>query len=184
MTWKNLKDYYVYTYYNESGIPYYVGMGKGNRVVKKHLYVEVPVFDRIKIIDGLTQEDAWNKEIELIAYFGREDLGKGPLQNLTNGGPTQKSGWNQSKQAKEKISKGNTGKIRTLEHRQHYTGKKTVEHAENIRKSVKKLWADPEYREQRIAKIKEKPFAHKGKPWSTARREAHMNKNSNKGKVI
>jgi hypothetical protein len=32
MSWKNLKGYYVYTYFTESGEPYYVGMGQGRRV--------------------------------------------------------------------------------------------------------------------------------------------------------
>jgi hypothetical protein len=46
MSWKHLKGYYVYTYY-EGETPYYVGMGMNNRVVHKHLYVTVPLFENI-----------------------------------------------------------------------------------------------------------------------------------------
>lgn len=184
MSWKKLKDYYVYTYINENQIPYYVGMGKNNRVVQKHRYVTVPPFEQIIVNDGLTQQEAWDKEVELIALYGREDLGLGSLKNLTNGGPTQKSGWKQSSIAKHKISAANTGKVRTDEHRQKYKKSKSQEHIKNIRTAVSNLWADPLYKAERIEKIKRKSFAHKGKPWSQARREAHMNKQKNKGESV
>lgn len=135
MSWQSLKNYYVYTYFDNNQIPYYVGMGKGKRVLQKHLYVTVPVFENIKIEDNLSQIDAWNREIELIAFYGRKDLGKGPLENLTNGGPTQKSGWSHSKCAKNKISIANKGKVRTLEQRNNYKKSKTKEHAEKIRQA-------------------------------------------------
>jgi hypothetical protein len=183
MSWHTLTNYYVYTYFDNNQVPYYVGMGKGKRVVQKHLYVAVPLFENIQVTDNLTQKEAWDKEIKLIALYGREDLGKGPLKNLTNGGPTQKSGWNQSAIAKEKISEGNKGKIRTAEQRQNYKGTKTVEHAEKVRQAVQQMWNDPVYREQRLSKIKEKPFAHKGKPWSSARREAQMKKQIHNGEL-
>lgn len=133
MSWKDLKDYYVYIYHDLSDKPYYVGMGCKNRVVQRHLYVCVPEFERIKIIDGLSQQEAWDKEIELIDLYGREDLGRGPLKNLTNGGPTQKSGWNHSEVAKQKISAGNKGKTRSIEQRQNYKKKKSKDHIEKIR---------------------------------------------------
>ena len=103
MSWKNLKRYYVYTYLNESNIPYYVGMGHGNRVISKNHRVPVPEFHTIPIIDDLTQSEAWNLEIELIRKYGREDKGLGTLKNLTDGGPTQKSGWNHSNETKKKL---------------------------------------------------------------------------------
>jgi hypothetical protein len=181
LSWKNFKGYYVYTYLDETNTPYYVGMGCKNRVIAKHLYVTVPSFDRIIVEDNLTQKEAWDREIELIAFHGREHLRTGPLKNLTEGGPTQKSGWSQSPQAKQQISIKNTGKIRTEQHKEKYRKPKTVDHANKIKEVVQNLWNDPEYKEHRLAKIKEKPFAHKGKPWSPARREAHMKKQNNKG---
>jgi hypothetical protein len=179
MSWKNYKDYYVYTYLDINSKPYYVGMGCKNRVIAKHLYVTVPSFDKIIVEDALTQQQAWDREIELIAQYGREHLGTGPLKNLTEGGPTQKSGWAQSPQTKQQISIKNTGKVRTEQHKQNYRKSKSIEHADNIRQAVTTIWADPIYKEQRLAKIKEKSFAHKGKPWSPARREAQMKKQNN-----
>ena len=133
MSWKHLTGYYVYTYFDENQIPYYVGMGQGKRVVAKHLYVRVPDFSQIVIVDNLTALEAYSKEIELIAKYGRKNIGTGTLLNLTNGGPTQKSGWNQSKEAKQKISEANTGKIRTAQQRLNYSKPKSAEHANKIR---------------------------------------------------
>lgn len=183
MSWKNLKRYYVYTYLDDNKIPYYVGMGCKKRVIQKHLYVKVPIFENIEIIDDLDQQTAWGKEIELIAFYGREDLGKGTLKNLTNGGPTQKSGWNHSEISKQKISKGNTGKVRSTEAKEKYKKPKSESHIKNIKNAVKSLWENPEYKEARLKKIKEKPFAHKGKSWSKARRDAQMKKQNKNNEV-
>lgn len=169
MSWKNFTGYYVYTYLDNNLTPYYIGMGCKNRVIAKHLYVSVPSFDKIIVEDNLTQQQAWDREIELIAYYGREHLGTGPLKNLTNGGPTQKSGWAQSDQVKKTISIKNTGKIRTLEHKKNYSKPKTIEHAENIRKANLGRVDDG-----RNAKISQ---TMKGRPWSEARRRAQQIKN-------
>jgi hypothetical protein len=40
----------------------------------------------IRVADGLTEKEALALEIRLIAEIGREDLGRGPLLNLTDGG--------------------------------------------------------------------------------------------------
>jgi hypothetical protein len=173
MSWKNFTGYYVYTYLDENLKPYYVGMGCKNRVIAKHLYVNVPAFDKIIVEDNLTQQKAWDREIELIAQYGREHLGTGPLKNLTAGGPTQKSGWSQSLQAKQQISIKNTGKVRTLEHRKNYQKPKTAEHTEKIRQA--NLGRADDGRYEKISQTM------KGRPWSPARREAHMKKTNNKG---
>lgn len=169
MSWKTFTGYYVYTYLDENLKPYYVGMGCKNRVVAKHLYVSVPTFDKITVEDNLTQKQAWNREIELIAQYGREHLGTGPLKNLTEGGPTQKSGWAHSSQTKKTISIKNTGKIRTLEHKENYSKPKTVEHAEKIRQANLGRADDGRY-----VKISQ---TMKGRPWSGARRLAQQIKN-------
>lgn len=46
----------------------------------------------VKIIDNVDKYTAIKKEIEMIAYYGREDLGLGPLTNRTNGGDGGNSG--------------------------------------------------------------------------------------------
>lgn len=76
------------------------------------------------------------KEIEFIALYGRRDLGKGTLVNLTDGGDgisnaklseetkermsNSKKGTKASEESKLKISIGNKGKKRTEEHIKKY----------------------------------------------------------------
>jgi hypothetical protein len=168
MSWKNFKGYYTYIYLDENSVPYYVGMGCKNRVIAKHLYVVVPSLEKIIVEDSLTQQQAWDKEIELIALYGREHLGTGPLKNLTAGGPTQKSGWAHSPQAKQQISIKNSGKIRTLEHKKNYSKPKTTEHSEKIRQANLGRKDDGRY-------VKTSQTM-KGRPWSETRRLAQQNK--------
>ena len=128
----------------------------------------------------MTEKDAFDYEIELIKYYGRKKDG-GILDNVKLSRWVAQSGWKHSEEVKQKISKKNAGKIRTEQQIMNYQKPKTSTHAENIRDAVKEMWADPMYKERRLAKIKEKPFAHKGKPWSPARREAQVKKQNNNG---
>ena len=124
--------YYVYIYldprkpgkyhYSEVSLcflyePFYIGKGKGNRY-KTHLYEsnESNKFKKIKIkkikdnnqvpfiviLDGLSEEVAFLKEISLIKLIGRANLKKGTLTNLTNGGDGN-SGHIHSDEHKNKI---------------------------------------------------------------------------------
>lgn len=131
--WKNPKGYYVYTYLDHHGTPYYVGMGKGRRAVEKHKYVDVPPLEYIIIEDRLTQEEAWNKETILIEQYGMACKGDGPLLNLQKGGKTQKSGWNHSEDTKRRISESLAGKKKTSTI--NYRKPKSKEHAEAIRQA-------------------------------------------------
>jgi hypothetical protein len=82
--------FYVYQYLREDGSPYYIGKGKNNRAWlrnKKERIRKPPNNDRIIIVkDNLTEHEAHILEIELIAQYGRKDLGTGILHNLTDGG--------------------------------------------------------------------------------------------------
>ena len=87
--------YYVYAHYKtgEPDIPFYIGKGhkkrawsKNNRntwwknIVAKH------GFEVRLLAEHISEEDAIYLEIQLIGMFGRADLGKGPLVNMTDGG--------------------------------------------------------------------------------------------------
>lgn len=87
-------DFYVYLHRKKTtGEVFYVGKGTNNRsrvrnnkskfwnsIVEKHGYV-------IEIVEsGLQEWYAFELEYNLIAYYGRRDLGRGPLVNLTDGG--------------------------------------------------------------------------------------------------
>ena len=96
---------YVYIlFHHVYGTPLYVGKGKGERwndhewmndkhhnnnylrsVIRaaKKLKIRLP---KIKVREGLTDAEAIETEIALIAAIGRKDLGSGPLANLTAGG--------------------------------------------------------------------------------------------------
>lgn len=92
-------DFYVYVLFRpDTGSPFYVGKGtrrrfettmcgsKGShkdRILKKArgLGQSVP---RVKVASGLTEEQAFQRELALIAAIGR--LPNGPLVNATDGG--------------------------------------------------------------------------------------------------
>jgi hypothetical protein len=84
-----MNTYYVYAYLREDGSPYYIGKGKNDRAWQKYSHtVTVPQdLSRIQIVkEHLSEPEALNLEIQLIAEYGRKDLGTGILRNRTNGG--------------------------------------------------------------------------------------------------
>ena len=79
--------YYVYQYLREDNTPYYIGKGKNRRAWSKRHSVGVPDISRIQIIkDKLTEDEAFQLEMDLISYYGRKDIGTGILRNSTQGG--------------------------------------------------------------------------------------------------
>lgn len=89
--------WYVYRHIRfDKNEPFYIGIGKErnfkraysrhdrnyhwNNIVKNTQY-EVEI-----LFENLTSEEAAKKETEFIKLHGREDLGLGPLCNLTDGG--------------------------------------------------------------------------------------------------
>jgi len=174
--------FYVYQYINEDGSPFYIGKGSKDRINESHLpWISIPPIEYRKIIkNNLTEQEAFDLELSLIKAYGRKIDG-GILENKKISRWVAQAGWRHSEETKNLISKKNTGKLRTEEQKKHYKGTKSVEHANKIKNAVQELWNDPEYKAQRLAKIKEKPFAHKGKPWSPLRRESQMKKQINKG---
>lgn len=109
--------YYTYAYLREDGTPYYVGKGKGNRINSKsnRIFNPPPKHRRIYLKQNLTEEEAFNHEIYMIAVFGRKDLGTGILHNKSNGGigGGAMKGKNHSEKTKKLISDANSGKIHT-----------------------------------------------------------------------
>jgi len=101
--------------------PFYIGKGKNKRCYRaiepnefrkenktiKRNYLEKLYSLRIKPIiiklyENLSEEQSFNKEIELIKLIGRLKYKEGPLVNISNGGDGT-SGWKHNKEAKEKI---------------------------------------------------------------------------------
>jgi hypothetical protein len=102
--------YYVYVYYHQN-IPFYVGMGRGERYLDHIKYAQRAIASNavrnklshklnkiIKIIlsgnepeilfeyQNISRETAKQLEMDLIKKYGRADLGLGTLCNLTDGG--------------------------------------------------------------------------------------------------
>ena len=104
-------DYYIYLYRYPDGTPYYVGKGCGKRdrvhyndaragrnkgkyavrVTGKIIRQgQEPIIERVA--DGITESQALELEIKLIAKYGRRDIGTGILTNCTDGGDRGASG--------------------------------------------------------------------------------------------
>jgi len=122
------KIYYVYQYVRDDGRPYYVGKGKGNRIIKKHNGgITVPK-DRSKIQfvrEDLTEQEALKEERKQIAKWGRKDLGTGCLYNHTDGG---EAGYNRKlteahkqklREVMSDVVKKTWNKNRHSKHKQH-----------------------------------------------------------------
>jgi hypothetical protein len=105
-------NYYVYMYLREDGTPYYVGKGIGRRAYKKDSRTILPPEDKTRIVfakKNLTEKEAFDHEIKLIAFYGRKDKGTGILRNLTDGGEGA-SGMILSEESKNKIGKAIKGR--------------------------------------------------------------------------
>lgn len=118
----NKNGVFKYENYEFEYEPFYVGKGCGKRVEKhfncyiknmndttykyrkiRHLLLngQKPIIK--KVIENVSEKEAFSIELKLIEIIGRHDLGKGPLSNHTNGGEGN-SGRFTSEETKKKIS--------------------------------------------------------------------------------
>jgi hypothetical protein len=83
-----MNKYYVYAYLREDLTPYYIGKGSGKRAWTSTRVTSKPTdLSRICILqNNLTEQEALDLEVKLIAQYGRKDIGTGILRNLTDGG--------------------------------------------------------------------------------------------------
>jgi hypothetical protein len=139
-----MNKFYVYMYLREDGTPYYVGKGKGKRAYAIERRLKVPSEDRIVFpYTNLTEEDAFQKEIELISKYGRKDIGTGILRNLTDGGEGA-SGLVMNEETKTKIGNALRGRKQpqwVIDEKKARPGKKpTLETLEKRRQTMLRIF--------------------------------------------
>lgn len=154
-----------------------------NIVAKTEYDVEI-------VLEGLTDEALYEKEVEFIKLYGRRDLGTGTLVNMSDGGEVHirkklteqhkanlskaGKGRKHSQETKLKISEGNKGKNMPEEAkekiRQSKIGKKrSPEAIESWKKSAKKtVW---NYSEEVLKKRSENGKKNKGRKHSEKTKE-------------
>ena len=161
---------------SEGGHTYYVGQGNYNRPYKSHPYrghkrnpcIKPKDKNQIVIIkDNLTEQEAKDLEIELIAKHGRIDLGEGYLINKTDGGEGT-NGYIVSEETRKKMSESHKGKIKTEEHRRKlseaHKGKIITEESKRKMSESSKGKNNPNFGKPRTEETKRKMSeAHKGK---------------------
>ena len=148
---RGVNNYYTYIYLDpeksgkfEYGLysfefePFYVGKGTGDRdksLSYKNGFVKYkirkvlrsvgkkPVI--VRMIDGVSEQEAINLERKLIKLVGRRDLGLGPLTNLTDGGDGI-SGYKFTRSQRERMSASHKGEKNSM------YGKPFPDHAKKI----------------------------------------------------
>jgi hypothetical protein len=122
----NDRIFYIYVVSYPDGSPCYVGKGSTvrwkrsarkshNPLVRAEIRKNGGSLPVKKIRENLTEQEAWNFEIELIASIGRRANG-GPLLNVLSGGAGPPSG-PQSLETRKKRSIALLGKPKSLKHR-------------------------------------------------------------------
>jgi hypothetical protein len=107
------KDFYVYAYlrskdgrHGKKGTPYYIGKGKGRRIVETHNKISLPPDGKniVLIAEGLTEIGAFAIERRLIKWYGRIIEDSGILLNKSEGGEGS-SGFKQAREVVEARAK-------------------------------------------------------------------------------
>lgn len=148
-------NYYVYQYLREDMTPYYIGKGTNGRMYSKLHNVNLPPKERIQVVnDQLTEEQALALEIELIAKYGRKDIGTGILRNLTDGGEGT-SGYVLSEDTKQKIRDKRALQMTTEETRKKMSeSRKGKTHTEETKRKIAEGAKGRKKSLEEIAKIK------------------------------
>jgi len=199
--------YYVYAYLRskdsetaKAGTPYYIGKGKGDRAIRRHLGVTVPS-NRSKIVlieQNLTNIGACAIERRLISWYGRKDLGTGILLNRTHGADGGLGGSPKgrvlSERTRKKLSEAGKNRIHTVETKEKIRSAKlgktrlpfSKEWLENLAKAQKRKKRKPHTEEtkQKLSELNSRPiYCITNDTWYLSRRTAAIELNLKSGNI-
>jgi len=127
-----------------------------NNIVSKADYkVEI-------LFENLSWEDACKKEIELISLYGRKDLKKGLLVNMTDGGDGVKG---HSEETIKRITKAHIGRIQSVEEKQkRVESRKGYTHSDETKLKMSKASIGKIFTEEHLKNLS---LSHMGqKAWN------------------
>lgn len=129
-----MNSFYTYMWLRADGTPYYVGKGTGNRAYSRFNHTVYPPQDtsRILVMERKSEAEAFASECELIANWGRLDLGTGCLRNMTAGGDGVP---NRSPETNARISHAMAGNKYGLGNKSHTGQKHSLETKEKMSRS-------------------------------------------------
>jgi len=113
----------------------------------------------VYLFEGLSEQEAHDKEIELIALYGRKDLGLGHLTNLTDGGEGT-SGHKHSEETKRKMREAD----RSAYNRTAPVSESTKTKLSNLLKGKPSRGKGYKWTKEQRSNLSK---AHKGKPGTT-----------------
>lgn len=163
---RKLSKFYVYLWLRKDGTPYYVGKGTGRRAYTSagHGVHKPNDKEHILIHFYLTEEEAFEAEKILIAFYGRQDTQTGILRNRTDGGENPprnvRIGHVVSAETRAKLRAANLGKKQSVETRR--------KHSENMRGNRFRIGKKPSMSPEVRRKIGD---AHRGKILSPETKE-------------
>lgn len=171
------QDYYVYILFRETGLPFYVGMGRGHRwkvheqlvrygrdrnsnfkkykIIRDMLTAGWRDIPKIKIVEHLNHAQACACEIAWIAILGRDSAGF--LVNRTDGGD---NGATISADTRAKISAANLGRM-------------SADGRAKIAAANRKRWLGRKHSTETLAKMR---IAHRARNSASAETRAKLRK--------
>jgi hypothetical protein len=138
--------FYTYLWLRYDGTPYYVGKRQRDRgLVKARHRVDRPHSKRFILIqEHPCEADAFAAEMFLIAYYGRADLGKGCLRNLSDGGEGE-SGRVFTEQHKANIRASALNRkvkvVQSEETREKHRKQKRLKHTDEAKQKIREATA-------------------------------------------